>query len=85
MMTTPIFDFIKKYQSGNNARLHMPGHKGIGPLGCEGLDITEISGADSLHEASGIIAESEKNASLLGVQLPERSTFAVNKNEEMTF
>ncbi len=65
MMTTPIFDFIKKYQSGNNARLHMPGHKGIGPLGCEGLDITEISGADSLYEASGIIAESEKNASQL--------------------
>ena len=43
----------------------MPGHKGKGFLGCEQLDITEISGADSLFEASGIIAESEENASSL--------------------
>ena len=43
----------------------MPGHKGRGPLGCEELDITEIPGADSLYEASGIIAESEANASAL--------------------
>lgn len=31
----------------------------------EGLDITEISGADSLYEASGIIRASEENASAL--------------------
>ena len=43
----------------------MPGHKGVSLLGFENLDITEISGADSLYEASGIIAESEKNASSL--------------------
>lgn len=43
----------------------MPGHKGVEYLGCEGLDITEISGADSLFEADGIIAESEKNAGSL--------------------
>ena len=43
----------------------MPGHKGVSFLGFENLDITEISGADSLYEASGIIAESEKNASSL--------------------
>ncbi len=43
----------------------MPGHKGIGPLGCEHLDLTEITGADSLYEAEGIIAESEHNASAL--------------------
>lgn len=43
----------------------MPAHKGIDMLGFEALDITEITGADSLFEASGIIAESEKNASLL--------------------
>lgn len=43
----------------------MPGHKGIGGLGFERFDITEIGGADSLYEASGIIAESEKNASEL--------------------
>ena len=46
-------------------RLHMPGHKGVGPLGCEQLDITEIAGADSLYEAEGIIAQSERNASSL--------------------
>ncbi len=43
----------------------MPGHKGRGPLGFESLDITEIAGADSLYEASGIIRESEENASRL--------------------
>ena len=43
----------------------MPGHKGRGSLGCEGLDITEVSGADALYEASGIIAESEANATAL--------------------
>ena len=43
----------------------MPGHKGRGPLGCEAWDLTEISGADSLYEAAGIIAESEENAAAL--------------------
>ena len=43
----------------------MPGHKGVAVLGMESLDITEISGADSLYEADGIIAESERNASAL--------------------
>lgn len=43
----------------------MPGHKGQGVLGCESLDITEVSGADALYEASGIIAESEANATAL--------------------
>ena len=41
----------------------MPGHNGVGEL--EQFDITEIDGADSLYEASGIIRESEENASLL--------------------
>ena len=40
----------------------MPGHKGIGGE-CERRDLTEVSGADSLYEASGIIKESEDNAS----------------------
>ncbi len=43
----------------------MPGHKGRGLLGFEAYDLTEITGADSLYEATGIIAESEKNASKL--------------------
>ena len=40
----------------------MPGHKGHSFLGCEERDITEITGADVLGEAKGIIAESEANA-----------------------
>lgn len=64
-MNTPIADFVKKYAESDCVRLHMPGHKGKGALGIESLDITEISGADSLFEANGIIAESEKNAGAL--------------------
>lgn len=45
--------------------MHMPAHKGVDFLGFEKYDITEINGADSLYEASGIIAESEANASEL--------------------
>ena len=64
-MDTPICDFVKQYARSGTARLHMPGHQGNGPLSIEQLDITEISGADSLYEASGIIAQSEANASAL--------------------
>ncbi len=60
--------------------MHMPGHKGLAPLGPVGeanaikakayeaafaYDITEIKGADELFHAEGIIAESERNASKL--------------------
>ena len=45
--------------------MHMPGHKGSSLLGCESLDITEISGADVLYSADGIIEESENNATSL--------------------
>ena len=45
--------------------MHMPGHKGSALLGCESLDITEISGADVLYSADGIIEESENNATSL--------------------
>ena len=70
-MTTPIYDYIKKYASSGMLRCHMPGHKGIAPAGgtteLYSSDITEIAGADSLFEADGIIAESERNmASLYG-------------------
>ena len=64
-METPIWDFVRDYGSKDNIRLHMPGHKGKKRLGVEALDITEIDGADSLYEASGIIRESEENASAL--------------------
>ena len=64
-MTTPIFDFVKKYAESKTIRFHMPGHKGVGELGCEAFDITEISGADVLYSAGGIINESENNLSSL--------------------
>jgi len=64
-MNTPIRDFAARYAESGAARLHVPGHKGRGPLGCEALDITEVAGADALYEAAGIIAESERNAAAL--------------------
>lgn len=64
-MRTPIYDFVTRYAQSDSVRLHMPGHKGKGPLGCEMLDITEIDGADVLYAPSGIIEESEENATAL--------------------
>ena len=64
-MKIPICDYVNQYAASEPLRLHMPGHKGRGPLGVEELDITEVSGADSLYEADGIIRESEQNASAL--------------------
>ncbi len=64
-MNTPIYDFVRSYADSGNSRFHMPGHKGIPLLGCEELDITEIDGADVLSHATGIIKESEDNASSL--------------------
>lgn len=64
-MDTPIVDFVRRYAQQRTTRMHMPGHKGCGPLGCEALDITEIAGADELYEAEGIIARSEANAAQL--------------------
>ena len=65
MSATPIADFVRGYAASDTSRLHMPGHKGRGPLGCEGLDLTEIAGADELYEAEGIIAQSEANTARL--------------------
>ncbi len=64
-MDTPILDFAAHYAASGALRLHMPGHKGQGPLGVEALDITEIPGADSLYQAQGIIRRSEENAGAL--------------------
>lgn len=66
-MNTPVYDFLKKYAQSGTLRCHMPAHKGIATVPAlsemYSFDITEISGADSLFEASGIIAQSEKNMS----------------------
>ncbi len=64
-MNTPIYDFVQSYIKSNTARLHMPGHKGVSFLGPEAFDITEIKGADELYAPTGIIRESEENASHL--------------------
>ena len=65
----PVKKFIERYTANHPTRLHMPGHKGR--FGYD-ADITEIKGADSLYEADGIIAESEKRtAELFGT----RNTF----------
>ena len=64
-MDTPVADFVRRYAQSGALRLHMPGHKGQSFLGAEGLDITEIPGADSLYEAEGILRRSQANAGAL--------------------
>lgn len=64
-MNTPICDFVRRYQQSGQTRFHMPGHKGASFLGFEGLDLTEIEGADNLYHPQGIILESEANATAL--------------------
>lgn len=72
-MNAPIYNFLRYYGSSGILRGHMPGHKGMPPFdeltdelkNAYRYDITEISGADSLFEADGIIFESEKNTARL--------------------
>ena len=64
-MNTPILDFVRAYAGTGTSRLHMPGHKGRGPVGCEAVDITEIAGADDLSCPDGVISRSEANATEL--------------------
>ncbi|MBR6513212.1 MAG: aminotransferase class V-fold PLP-dependent enzyme [Clostridia bacterium] len=74
-MTNPICDFLDNYRDRSQLRLHMPGHKGVGGMGVEGLDITEIEGADVLYNAKGIIRQSMDNATgLFGTQRTLYST-----------
>ena len=77
-MNTPVYDFLIQYAQRDPVRLHMPGHKGrFGAPALQRattLDLTEITGADSLFEAEGILAESERNAaSLYGTAYTFRS------------
>lgn len=64
-MDTPICDFVRDYADSKKLRLHMPGHKGHSVLGVEHLDITEVSGADVLYSAKGVIRQSQENAAAL--------------------
>ena len=57
--------------AGARYPLHMPGHKRPVPpapgLGCYAFDLTEIEGADDLHDASGILADAmARTAALYG-------------------
>ena len=71
-MSTPVWDFVRRYAGEDPLRLHMPGHKGVPGLGPEPWDLTEIPGADSLYEATGILRESEEEAGrLYGCFFPE--------------
>ena len=58
-ISTPVHDFLKAYSAENPVRCHMPGGTR------NDFDITEIDGADSLYESTGIIRSSEENASKL--------------------
>lgn len=65
--TENITGFAEAYLKSGISRFHMPGHKGARLLGGEPYDLTEIKGADSLYESSGIIRQSElKTSSLFG-------------------
>lgn len=66
---TPLYKAVTEYIERDTARFHMPGHKGLGlrasaekiPFSdAYRFDITEVTGADSLYEAKGCIAETEK-------------------------
>ena len=64
-MSSPIFEFARRYADSGVSRFHMPGHKGQVLHGLEPCDLTEIRGADYLYEPEGIIARSEENAAEL--------------------
>lgn len=61
-MKTPLYDAVINYNP--TLRLHMPGTSGdasISPLYSSApFDITELDFSDNLHDANGVIAESEK-------------------------
>ncbi|WRS27270.1 aminotransferase class I/II-fold pyridoxal phosphate-dependent enzyme [Oscillospiraceae bacterium MB08-C2-2] len=65
---TPLREALEEYLAKDFSRLHMPGHKGL-PLYPFGetfrYDVTEVEGTDSLYQASGAIAETEKRFSAL--------------------
>lgn len=64
-----LYEALRKYGERDLYPAHMPGHKGNIDEGFlkEALryDITEIDGFDNLHDAKGIILESERYAASL--------------------
>lgn len=75
-----LCEALKEHTAYGYYPAHMPGHKGNPEYSFLGdiikYDITEIDGLDNLHDAEGVILESEKHAaSLYGVK---ESHFLVN-------
>lgn len=79
IIRSPIQDFLLKHASENPISFHMPGHKGSALYRRMGYgdflnkimdcDITEITGADNLFQAEGIIREAqERYAAIYGVK-----------------
>ncbi|MGI5897268.1 MAG: hypothetical protein ACOX6U_10000 [Oscillospiraceae bacterium] len=54
-----LTEFLKQNEATGPARFYMPGHKGRYPLNGS-YDITEITGADSLYHADGVLRETER-------------------------
>ncbi len=67
----PLTAYLESYRKQRMLRAHMPGHKGRSlmnfplPADLYAWDITEISGADSLFEADGILLSSEERTAAL--------------------
>ncbi|MDE7093760.1 MAG: aminotransferase class V-fold PLP-dependent enzyme [Oscillospiraceae bacterium] len=63
-MSKNLANFLENYEKSNMLRMHMPGHKGKSLIkklsSAYAWDITEISGADSLFEADGILKHAEQ-------------------------
>lgn len=78
-MKTPIYSALQKYINDNIYPFHMPGHKQGRALNIDNImqiDITEVDGADNLHNAKDVILESQKlTAELFGA---EETFFLVN-------
>jgi len=72
-----LYDKLKEYSSGDIYPMHIPGHKRNGEFSltvCSGeeahglpfdIDITEVYGFDDLHNAKGVLLESNKLAARL--------------------
>lgn len=77
-----LYRKLEEYSRSDYYPFHMPGHKrrresAAGSLGkIYGLDITEIDGFDNLHQAGGILAQSQERAA--GIYGADRTWFLVN-------
>ncbi len=68
-----LFEALKNHAEGDYAPFHMPGHKRnpqFGQLlGIEDVDVTELSGFDDLHSASGVLKRvNDRAAKIYGVR-----------------